>query len=220
MTFPNDPRVGSKFGAAMAQQVAMAGEDAIVIETGTWEGTGSTVYLANALAEDALLFTIECDPSLYAASVDNLGGRENVVCCHGLSIPRSSLPSGIEVAAAIREVRAANKDAHIDWHPRDFVAETAWGGQDDWLGILTKTVRPSVVLLDSGAHIGWIEFQHLVSTLAVLNHKCIIGLDDTNSLKHWRSARMAEEDKRFTEIFCSNERYGSAIYAFDPLVSP
>src|SRR5207247_9108928 len=71
-----------------------------IIETGTYRGTGTTRIIASALRElnlkDAIFHSIEVNPTHLASAKENLArtGLDSYVRLHhGLSVPRSLLPS-------------------------------------------------------------------------------------------------------------------------------
>ena len=74
--------------------------------------------------------------------------------------------------------------------------------------------KPDFVLLDSGGHIGEIEFNYLIENLA---GPCYIGLDDIYHIKHHKSFERMQRDNRFEIIVKSDEKFGFCIAKFTPV---
>jgi len=88
--------------------------------------------------------------------------------------------------------------------------------QDDLLKEAVYKVfagKVDFVLLDSAGHLGWIEFACLLN---FLSSPCIIALDDTNHIKHYKSMEATRSSKIFEILREGNERYGWAIAYYNP----
>jgi hypothetical protein len=72
---------------------------------------------------------------------------------------------------------------------------------------------PDFVMLDSAGHLGWIEFQYLMLFLKL---PCVLALDDTKHLKHYRTLAFIEKDSRFKVVARGSERFGWVVAEFQP----
>jgi glycosyltransferase involved in cell wall biosynthesis/ADP-heptose:LPS heptosyltransferase/predicted O-methyltransferase YrrM/ubiquinone/menaquinone biosynthesis C-methylase UbiE len=194
-----------------------------IIETGTYLGQGTTTIIAEAMRHlgiEGTFFTIEVNPQYYAKAREYLQSKGYpVTALHGLSVPRSLLPSRQEIQKATVET-AAGEDLFVD-HPEPLRADRYYGETDfpdvpdALLGQCLRQFdgKPDFVLLDSAGHMGFIEFQYL---LEHLQGPCIIALDDIDHIKHRRSFRLMERDRRFEILVRSGEKFGFCIARFTP----
>ncbi|HVT89395.1 MAG TPA: hypothetical protein VHD56_11125 [Tepidisphaeraceae bacterium] len=195
-----------------------------IIETGTYRGTGTTAVIANALREleidDARFLSIEINPRHLAIARDNLAKAGlSVELLHGLSVPRSLLPSIEQIEQDL--VKQVMADGLIVDHEeadraRLYYNETNYADlPQDMLGQALREFdnHPDFVLLDSGGHMGYIEFRYLIDNLA---GPCHIALDDVNHVKHFRSFKDICEDSRFRLVTASEEKFGFCIARFEP----
>jgi ADP-heptose:LPS heptosyltransferase/predicted O-methyltransferase YrrM/glycosyltransferase involved in cell wall biosynthesis len=199
-----------------------------LIETGTYLGTGTTRTIANALKElgcdGAVFFSIEVNPRHLSQAYANLeadGLMSRVRLCHGLSVPRSILPSIEEIeAATVRNIQSEEIFVDHQEHERAalYYRETCFEGvPDDLLGrcLGEFNCRPDFVILDSGGHLGNVEFNYLIERL---QGECHIALDDIYHIKHNRSYLQILNDPRFELVVSSKEKFGFCIAKFSPKV--
>ena len=73
--------------------------------------------------------------------------------------------------------------------------------------------RPDFVLLDSGGHMGYVEFRY---ALPLIHGPCYIALDDIYHVKHHRSFRELQNDPRFELVAVSEEKFGFCVARFTP----
>jgi|GEM_PF-1020220 len=201
-----------------------------VIETGTYLGTGTTKIIAKTLVElglnDAVFLSLEVNPNNIAQAYHNLlhtGLLPMVKLVHGLSLPKSMLPTVEYIESTFVKNIQADDEIYIDHaeHERAllYYKETNFDGvPDDMLARCMEAIgnRPDFVLLDSGGHIGNIEFNHLLS---LLKYPCYIALDDIFHIKHHRSFKQISSDSRFQILAESKEKFGFCISHFDPLAT-
>ncbi|GFO64365.1 class I SAM-dependent methyltransferase [Geomonas paludis] len=197
-----------------------------IIETGTFHGEGTTRIIASCLRDlgldDARFYSIECNPENHRIAGENLaqaGLAARVQLVHGLSVPGRLLPS----RDVIREKLVYNLNGKAGYVDHDaavrtqrYLAETDFAGieearLDHCLALLDGA--PDFVLLDSGGHMGNIEFNYLVERLYA---PCYIALDDINHVKHARSFRQMQKDPRFTMAVAAPEKFGFCIARFVP----
>jgi len=197
-----------------------------IIETGTYHGEGTTKVIASTLRDlnilDATFYTIECNPGNYNIALSNLVSSRLlsfVKPLKGLSLPRHLLPT----QKAIEENYVHNvefNDIFVDHQEFDratrYYNETNFNSvPDDLLQNCLKifSYAPDFVLLDSGGHIGHIEFTYLLS---LLKAPCFIALDDIYHVKHHKSFIQIQNDPRFKLIAVSDEKFGFCISQFIP----
>jgi ADP-heptose:LPS heptosyltransferase/predicted O-methyltransferase YrrM/sulfatase maturation enzyme AslB (radical SAM superfamily)/SAM-dependent methyltransferase len=215
----------SEFARAIKELFA-AIRPARIIETGTYHGEGTTRIIAETLLEqglnDAHFYSIECNPANYQQAMANLASRNlnnRVSVLHGLSVPRTKLPSIQEI-----EENCVNNiefdDIFVDHAEQQrallYYRETDFSGLvDDLLGkvLATYHYRPDFVLLDSGGHMGNVEFNYLIS---LIQGECYLGLDDIFHIKHHKSFKQMQADPRFTIVTVSDEKFGFCIARFNP----
>jgi ADP-heptose:LPS heptosyltransferase/predicted O-methyltransferase YrrM len=197
-----------------------------VIETGTFHGNGTTRIIASSLRElgleDSRFLSIECNSENLALAVTNLaahGLSELVELIHGLSVPRHLLPA-MDVIREKLVYGIAGEGIYVDHdeavRTARYYAETHFKGiPDDRLGYCLREVgeAPDFILLDSGGHMGTIEFNYLLDNL---KSPCYIALDDINHVKHARSFRQISNDPRFTLDVAAQEKFGFCIVRFTP----
>ncbi len=196
-----------------------------VIETGTYFGTGTTRTIARALeagGPGGVCYSIEVNPRHHFIALQHLrrDGHLGVVRpLLGLSVPRAMLPTPAAIAkATIDDVAGSNVIVDHDEHDRvaRYLAETANPGvPDDLLAYALQCVdyAPDLVLLDSGGHMGFVEFQYLLKRLTA---PTLIALDDIRHVKHEKSWAFIRRDPRFTVLVESGEKFGFGIVRFSP----
>ena len=159
-----------------------------IIETGTFHGTGTTKIIASSLKELGLnntqFYSIEVNTNNHLIAKENIklsNLQGYVTLLNGLSLPHSLLPSVDEIEKnTVKEIEF--DDIFVDHKETDrarlYFNETNFEYvEDDLLQkcLITFDYKPDFVLLDSGGHIGNIEFNYLVEKL---NKECIIALDE------------------------------------------
>ena len=195
-----------------------------IIETGTYLGTGTTLVIARALRElgleDATFCSIEINPAHVRRAIENLAKHGFVVdILNGLSVPRALLPTVTQIEDAY--VKHVLADGLIVDHEeadraRLYHRETDFPNlPEDLLGkaLATFEFRPEFVLLDSGGHLGHVEFRYAIDKL---RGPCVIALDDIHHVKHYQSFRDMRADDRFDVMAASEEKFGFCIARFNP----
>jgi ADP-heptose:LPS heptosyltransferase len=215
----------SDFSLAL-EQVFRRFRPARILETGTYLGTGTTRTLASLIRdyriEDASFYSLEVDPGHHRQARQNLqsaGLMPYVQPLLGLSVPRSMLPGYKEIEEALA-ANMAFGDVYVDHQEHErtrlYFEETNFEDvPDDFLNRCLKMYgyRPDLVLLDSGGHMGFVEFQYM---LGLLEGPCTIALDDVFHVKHRRSLQCILDDPRFDLMFLSREKFGFCVARFDP----
>lgn len=195
-----------------------------LIETGTYHGTGTTTIVARALKDlgldDAAFFSIEINPRNYSRALAHVTKEGlNVKLLNGLSVPRHMLPQREEIED--RLVRRVLADQLVVDHEPErrvdlYYRETDFPHlPDDMLGQALGEFGNKVdfMLLDSGGHMGHVEFKYVTSRL---RSPCWIALDDIFHVKHHQSFVEIQTDPRFTIETVSREKFGFCIARFTP----
>jgi len=197
-----------------------------LIETGTYLGEGTTRIIAETVKRlgisDAVFCTIECNPKNYSQARSNLTQRgliDRVQMLHGLSVPRTKLPTIEEIEQSCVNNIEFN-DIFVDHQEQQrallYYKETDFNGiEDDMLGKALSVYgdRPDFVLLDSGGHMGNVEFNYLISRL---KGPCYLALDDIFHIKHHKSFKQMQADHRFEILTVSHEKFGFCLAKFTP----
>ncbi len=191
-----------------------------IIETGTFLGTGSTKILMEALEKNNTyykLFTIEVNPTYYIQAKNNLQAFKKVEVLNGLSIPKTKLPSEEEIKTWL--ISLSKEDIYVDFEEHErvecYLRETNHKAPDDFLHICNRYFghKTDLFMLDSSGHLGFIEFNHILS---MQKGRCHFILDDVYHVKHFRSLQMIQSDSRFTIKKLSNEKFGFCIAEYNP----
>lgn len=189
-----------------------------VIETGTFEGTGTTRAVLKGFSQHkitpVMFVSIEKDYMNYKTAIINNAGNP-VKILNGLSIPNDLLPAKDEITFN------DFPDSAIVDHPEDVRAdryfnETHGAVRQDLLTVALEMCEhtPELIILDSAGHIGTIEFNYLMPKIT---ESCYIALDDTNHVKHLKTVEKIKLDARFKEVFNTDEKFGSYIFKYTPI---
>lgn len=197
-----------------------------IIETGTYLGVGTTRVIAEALRDfgiaGAVFHSIEINPEHYSRAKVNLcaaGLASFVDLQRGLSVPRRMLPTLAQIqenTVQQPEYEGIFVDHRDAERARLYFAETDFSDcPDDLLGraLAGFDNHPDLVLLDSGGHMGFVEFEYLIQRLA---GPCIIALDDIHHIKHHKSHQFMKRDPRFNILLESEEKFGFCVAGFMP----
>jgi hypothetical protein len=186
-----------------------------ILETGTYDGQGSTRAIAEAIHPDALFMTIEVSASNAIRARDNLRGLPAVVLT-GLSLTRDQLPDAATLATTLASGPWEFIDHEPDVRVARYLEEQGTRGRD---GLLESALgimggKPDLVLLDSAGHLGWLEF---CEALRLIKGPCVIALDDTRHVKHCRSLEhIKARPEQFTMIAEGSDRCGWCIAEYRP----
>lgn len=198
-----------------------------ILETGLYHGMGSTRVITSLIRDipikNADFYSIECSTTNINVAKENLRHGDllrYVSIVSGLSIPKDMLPTGeeIEKRIAFTTLFPGVKLDHAQ-DPKNgskyYEKETEAYERDDRIGDVLALFdgKPDFVLLDSGGHIGKIEFEYLIGNL---EGPCTIALDDTKHIKHFESAELIKKDPRFTVLVENSEKFGSMLVKFTP----
>lgn len=219
-TAPGVMSVAKEFSSELARLIRDEGLTR-VLETGTYDGRGSTRNFAQALSSTGKpwqLHTVEINPRYAAQAKANNKDFADIHFHEGLSLPRASMPQREETRRWIDECAADFPGLYVDYLPNDPVEgyhkETFNdSARDGILPGLLASREFDLVLLDSAGHLGYLEFDLFCRQC---RFPCILALDDVDHIKHARSVAEAMKDPRFTLLFRTHEKFGAAIFRFDP----
>lgn len=214
----------SAFAAAIRETFARIRPQRI-LETGTYQGVGTTLTMLQALRDLSLptdgFRSIEVNAQHHATAAANLRDRgfAGVQLLRGLSVPRRLLPDAETIRReTLTHVEFA--DVFIDHDPamrvHYYMKETAHpDAPEDLIGAVLAAFdhRPDFVLLDSAGHMGFVEFTYVLS---LLKGPCTIALDDVYHIKHHRSLRSMQADSRFAIRTLSREKFGFVVADYTP----
>jgi hypothetical protein len=187
-----------------------------ILETGTYLGTGSTLTIAKELEKlnsYYQFFTIEVNPINANIAINNLKNFPKISVCNGFSVPKNLIPTIQDIRNLLNELK--DEDIYVDFqeHEREscFIRETNYDNvPDDFLKICLRFMGYSadMIILDSGGHMGFVEFEYVLS---LLKGSCIFVLDDVYHVKHYKSLKMIQSDPRFNILTLSKEKFGFCI---------
>ncbi len=219
-TAPGVMSVAKDFSNELARLIRDNGFT-FVLETGTYDGRGSTRNFAQALSATGKpwqLHTVEINPKYAAQARNNLKDFTNITFHEGLSLARADMPEPQDTHTWIDQCAQDFPGLYVDYLPSDPVAgyhkETFNdAAKDNILSTLLAQNRFDLILLDSAGHLGYREFDLFRRQC---RHTCIVALDDVDHIKHAKSVADALNDPRFTLIFRTHEKFGAAIFTFNP----
>jgi len=187
----------------------------VIIESGTFLGTGSTRVVLEALGDirPRAFYTIEVSRSLVQQARTNLESTPWVHVVWGLSLNRHEAISFIESDPMLRELDP-ELDIFVDFLPdprAGYLHEVQCGigggeAGETPDGILVPLLnrhgddRP-LIILDSAGGLGWLEFRIVRETMG--NRPYLLFLDDTNHVKHYRSKLAIESSADF--VVCDSD---------------
>lgn len=201
-----------------------------VVETGTYQGLGSTTFLAQnfpPVKAPIAFHTIEVSPVFSKNARKNLARFPFVQVHEGLSVNQQSAIDFVQNDVAILqhqnypEIFIDDVQAPQAFYLRELQgqlqATKARRGpiQDDLLHTLLNPIREQapLIVLDSAGGIGFLEFQ---TVLELMNgQEFSLLLDDIHHLKHFRSWERVQQDARFT-VQGHHSAHGWALARFKP----
>ena len=206
----------------------------VVIESGTYQGLGSTKKLAEIYAGEFVpkaFYTCETNLSNYKKAVKNLARFPFVTCLWGNTVNLKEAVSFIENDAVLRNHHLVS-DAFIDdtvdpivyykkecrsgfgstnntslLNRMDYCIKrmTCYRGEDLLRTLLKRHCRDKpLIVLDSAGGIGLLEFR--IVQEALRDNSYWLLLDDINHVKHFRSFERIQSDLSFELTACDHDR--------------
>jgi hypothetical protein len=181
-----------------------------ILETGTYHGTGTTAVIGRTILEAGYrpsVISVECNPENYEKAVVNCRDFP-VRILHGLSIPRSWLPTPAEIDDKVQAFRRDFPGSFVDhesWERAErYFQESLPCPLDDVIGFIGHPA--DMVVLDGAGHLGDLEFKR---AMEVADHPFALFLDDTEHFKHKRTVEeKIRPDPKWHIVAEGCERYG------------
>lgn len=170
-----------------------------VIETGTFNGLGSTKVFAETGKD---VYTIECNYNNFVTATNNLRSYPNVCVIHGLSVDANYLAKNLLNDDFSLETTYDSKNPK-PFYMREILQNNQ---QQNLLELLCDNHRCQLVFLDSAGGVGYYEFLKFMVIKEQHRRNKIIMLDDCDHIKHKRSVGLLlsngyevniSSDKRF-----------------------
>lgn len=163
-----------------------------VLETGTYQGTGTTRVLLNALGDYKVnsFQSVEVSPQCFAMAQRNLAGTI-VQIHHGLTVDLAEA-----TAATMEDAWLRNPPENIAIDVADPVCYLAelnppgGSGRENIISDMLPLERP-LICLDSAGSVGKLEFEIVCR---IQPAPFLLLLDDVNHVKHHRSKLAIESD--------------------------
>ncbi|MFC1576903.1 hypothetical protein ACFL42_01145 [Candidatus Omnitrophota bacterium] len=210
----------------------------VIIESGTYQGLGSTRKLAEAYAEGLsprVFCTCEASLSNYRSAVKNLARFPFVKCLWGNTVKLKEAISFIENDAVLRDHHLIS-DVFIDdtkdpvsYYKKECRSGLGSAGNESFLRQIDHLVRKLIyyqgedllrrllkrycrdsplIVLDSAGGIGLLEFR--ITEEILRNYSFWLLLDDIHHLKHFRSFARIRSDPSF-ELIAYDQDQGWAL---------
>lgn len=199
----------------------------MIIETGTFEGTGSTRTIGNSFKENPpkVFYTIEVDYNSYRKAVKNLKDLPFVKCLFGCSVPMRVALEFIKDDEAIIH-HEKYPDIYIDdtEDPVKFYSKEIEGyltGKNSGFfsflrpkpseDLLTRLIRENTeekifFILDSAGGIGLLEFNTVLQEMK--DRDFYLLLDDTHHIKHFRSVEYIKNHPQEFNVIGEDTKHG------------
>jgi hypothetical protein len=192
---------------SVVDQIISKNEIDEIIETGTFNGLGSTSIFAKTRK---YVFTIECNYNNFINASNNLANYDNVCVIHGLSLPRTDLVRGL-----LNETFDIETKYDSDYPKAFYMREISHKVVvENALDLFCNNGRKQLVFLDSAGGVGLLEFNAFMNYNKSYLANKILMLDDISHIKHKRSVEKLEElgyevnkssDERFAWCILGNK---------------
>ena len=222
----------------LMRQLAALNEIDYIIETGTYNGLGSTTAISECFSGSQRLkklYTIEVDYVNYTTAKRNLKNYPFVECVYGSSVNLRDAINFVENDTAIKNhllydnIFIDNIEDPVSFYINELKGKLI----DKNAGFLQKIFRPSrkpdllntlinkllpgtlFIVLDSAGGVGHLEFQIVQKNLSEADY--YILLDDIHHLKHFRDFETIRTNKEFKLLGFSEENgWALAKHSFLP----
>lgn len=181
-----------------------------ILETGTYNGLGSTSAILHGLKDANVdpfsLISIESNAENHRQAEKNLLGEQykgTVVLMHANSLPTELMPR------MVYDVPDDVITDHAD--PMKYLKEVPVDVEDDGIyrAMALLDNRPDLVLLDSAGHLGFLEFEYVCK---LAESSFVLILDDTLHRKHYDTLQFIKANPSDYNILKeSKEKFGHCI---------
>ncbi|MFH2138514.1 MAG: hypothetical protein ABII88_08395 [Candidatus Omnitrophota bacterium] len=219
----------------LLQDVVVEEKIKCVVETGTYQGLGSTTFIAESFPKSSppeIFVTIETNWQSWREAKKNLLHFPFVKCLWGQSVRQKQALDFISNDEALinhrdyedifidvvtnpvgfytQECRGAIRKISIKNYPHYFFNKILnYDGEgllEKWLQLFKN--RNPLIVLDSAGGIGMLEFMIMKETMG--DQPYIVLLDDIHHVKHFRSVQQIKLDPGF-QLLGVNETSGWAL---------
>lgn len=188
-----------------------------VIETGTFNGLGSTMIFAKIGIK---VQTIESCLSSFFIAKENLKNYPNVILHHAASLKISEMIKFIDDDDFYFSPEVKSKNINIDGgddDPKEFYKREVEGfgfsipPEEDVLFNLINNSKKQLVFLDSAGGVGFLEFKKFMSLSEDFKKNKVLVLDDVSHIKHYRSILFLKENNYNVSV-SQDKRFGYCIF--------
>ena len=187
-------------------------EVTIIIESGTYIGTGSTKILSEIFSDSKTLkklFTIEINGEYYIKALENLKEYNFVECINGFSLDLTECINYIDNDEYLLNHQNYD-DIYIDsFDPiinyKNEIMVSQWRPQNILKKLITENFNEKLLMvLDSAGGIGYFEFLNVNEFLKDKDYYLL--MDDVDHIKHYRSKKDILNDSSF-DVIITNDNY-------------
>lgn len=203
-----------------------------VVETGTFDGLGSTTLVAESFPKHLFpqtFVTIEADWKRWRQAMRNVKRFPFVKCLWGNSVEKKQAIDFIQKDDFLLnhekydDIFIDNLNNPVEFYTKEVLGELGKKGfrnpisyffdrknQYQGDGLLGKWLRKvkahnPLVILDSAGGIGLLEFSILLEEMDDLPY--VVLLDDVQHIKHYRSVKIIEKDPKFQVLGFNKNRW-------------
>ena len=179
-----------------------------VIETGTFQGDGSTRIFADT---GKYVYTMECNPQNFQVSSQNLQQFQNVCVLHALSLSRNYLIQGL-LHEQFDLATTYDSPFPKTFYMREISQSVTI---ENGLELFCNNDRKQLIFLDSAGGVGWLEFLFVMNLNPDFLKNKILMLDDISHIKHVRSVQwlvdngydvQLSQEKRFARCYLNQKK--------------
>jgi len=196
-----------------------------IIETGTFNGLGSTTIFAKTKIKT---ISIECSYNNYQEAKQNLKYFKNVELYFGTSLNIEDMIEFIEGDDIYESDEVKSHSLLVDYtsHSTEKIKEyykkevtsscscdgSCTKGMENLLIKLIDNDKKQLVFLDSAGGVGYLEFKKFMSLDTDKLKNKILLLDDISHVKHYRSVLWLEKNG-YNVVLSEDERFAYCIFS-------
>jgi len=196
-----------------------------IIETGTFNGLGSTTIFAKTKIKT---ISVDCSYKCYSEAKHNLKHYKNVELYYGTSLPVDEMVKFIDQDDIYDSDEVKSHSLIVDYasngiekikdlYKQEVIGScscdsTCSNGMEDLLIKLIDNDRRQLVFLDSAGGVGYLEFKKFMSLDKDRLKNKILLLDDISHVKHYRSVLWLEKNG-YKVVLSEDERFAYCIFS-------
>lgn len=154
-----------------------------VIETGTYDGRGSTYIFART---GIPITTIECNDNYQTKAKSFLSAYDNITFIHGLSLNKADMGKFLKDDTFIFP-EWVKQDASASDSKDFYLNEIMHDVPENLLFDLINNDKKQLIYLDSAGGIGYLEFLEVLKLDKEKLKNKLLVMDDVMHIKHYRS---------------------------------